>query len=236
MSISIIVPAVNEAAVIAEQVRLIQRHGGSGVKEIIVVDGDSDDTTVVEARNCGAQVVHCAERSRAIQMNAGAQRAKGDVLFFVHADVQLVPSFVQDIEQTLQQGFDAGCYRYRFNSNRKMLAINAWFTRFDFLMFRGGDQTLFLRRDTFKKLGGFDERYSIMEDYDILIRLRKGHSFKIIQKDILVSARKYESNSWLRVQLANLLAFVMFRFKISPDKIKRAYKKMLNYRHDGLRN
>jgi rSAM/selenodomain-associated transferase 2 len=236
MSISVIIPAVNEAALIAEQIRFIQQYGGSDVKEIIVADGDSDDATALEAKNCGAQVVHCAERSRAAQMNAGAQRAKGEVLFFVHADVRLLPSFVQDIEQALQESYDAGCYRYVFQSNKKMLAINAWFTRFDFLMFRGGDQTLFIKRDVFKKLKGFDEHFSIMEDYDILIRLRKSYSFKIIQKDVHVSARKYETNSWLRVQLANLIAFTMFRLKISPNKIKHTYKKMLNYRHDGLRN
>lgn len=236
MTISVIIPTVNVAAIITDRISFIHNHGGSAVIEVIVCDGDSDDETVMRAEKAGARIVRCAERNRALQMNAGAARAKGDILYFVHADTQLISTFVADIEESITKGYQAGCYRYVFDSEKLILKLNAWFTRFDLVFCRGGDQTLFVKKDVFKTLKGFDENYVIMEDYDFLKRLRKQAAFLIIPKNVTVSARKYDNNSWARVQLSNLVAFCMFRFKMSPKKIKIAYKKMLNYRHDGIRN
>ncbi len=236
MTISVIIPTVNEADIIYDQVSFIRQYGGEAVLQVLVCDGDSDDETVLHAEKAGAHIVRCAERNRALQMNAGALKATGDVLFFVHADTQLFPGFVEDIREALVRGFDAGCYRYVFDKEKFMLKLNAFCTRFSFLFCRGGDQTLFIKKSTFKALNGFNEDFVIMEDYDFLNRLGKRYRFFIIPKNVVVSARKYKSNAWLRVQLANLIAFSMFRFHISPKKIKIAYKKMLNYRHNGLRN
>lgn len=236
MTISVIIPTVNEAAIIADRISFIHKHGGSTVVEVIVCDGDSDDETVMHAEKAGARIIRCAERSRASQMNAGAARAKGDILYFVHADTQLNCNFASDILEAIVKGFVSGCYRYVFDSEKLMIKVNAWFTRFDLMFCRGGDQTLFIKKDVFRALKGFDENYVIMEDYDILKRLRQEATFLIIPKNVTVSARKYVNNSWLRVQLSNLVAFSMFRFKMSPKKIKIAYKKMLNYRHDGICN
>jgi rSAM/selenodomain-associated transferase 2 len=236
MMISVIIPTVNEGAIIQNRIYFIREHGGSAVVEIIVCDGDSDDETVMHAEKAGAKIIRCADRNRALQMNAGASKAKGDILYFVHADTQLNLNFASDILDAVANGFDSGCYRYVFDSEKLMLRINAWFTQFDLMFCRGGDQTIFVNKEVFKALNGFDESFVIMEDYEFLKRLRKHASFLIIPKNVTVSARKYDDNSWLRVQLSNLVAFSMFRFKMSPKKIKIAYKKMLNYRHDGIRN
>ena len=198
--------------------------------EIIVVDGGSDDHTVEFARRAGAVTLCTSTRSRAHQMNAGAKHATGEVLYFIHADVKLIPSFVHDICDAVNEGFNAGCYRYVFDSSHPMLRINSYCTRFDRIMCRGGDQTLFVKRSIFESLNGFDEYYSIMEDYDFILRLRKNCQFKIIPKNITVSARKYETNSWLRVQLANLIVFLMFFRKQSPEQMRLVYKKLLRYR------
>jgi rSAM/selenodomain-associated transferase 2 len=229
-SISVIVPTVNEAPHIARRVAFLLQHGGGFVREVLVVDGESNDGTAREAELAGGRVIGALRRSRAHQMNVGAAHATGNVLYFVHADVELRPEFAQDIVESLQQGFDAGCYRYEFISPSRMLRINAWFTRFDRLMCRGGDQTLFIKREVFDRLNGFDEHYTIMEDYDFLIRLWKQHTFRIIPKNIKVSARKYETNSWLRVQLANLTVFLLFFLRVHPDRLKRLYSRLLTYR------
>jgi GT2 family glycosyltransferase len=97
-------------------------------------------------------------------------------------------------------------------------------------MCRGGDQTLFVTKSVFEDLDGFNEYYSIMEDYDFIIRLRQKFKFKIIPKDITVSARKYKTNSWLRVQVANLTVFLMFFLQQHPERMRSVYKKMLKYR------
>jgi hypothetical protein len=97
-------------------------------------------------------------------------------------------------------------------------------------MCRGGDQTLFITKTLFLKLGGFNEYYTIMEDYDLIQRIREHAKFKIIPENVLVSARKYEKNSWLRVQSANFIVFMMYFLKKHPSQMKEAYSKMLNYR------
>lgn len=230
MTISVIIPTLNEAQYIVQRIEFIKNYGGEAVIEIIVVDGQSSDETQALAAKAGAEVLVSPTQSRAAQMNYGARLAKAEVLYFVHADVQLIPSFVQDIQEGLKAGYAAGCYRYRFDVDKMMLKVMAFFTRFDGIMCRGGDQTLYVKKDVFLTLKGFDEYFTIMEDYDFIIRLKKNHKFKVIKKEVVVSARKYEMNSWFRVQSANLIIFIMFFLKRPPDQMKKMYKKLITYR------
>lgn len=227
VSISVIIPTVNEANRIYSLIQFIIKHGGEAVLEVIVVDGESTDDTISEATRAGAMVLKSAIRTRAAQMNLGAREARGSVLYFVHADIILQPTFVDDIGESLHLNFQAGCYRYLFDSDKRILKINAYFTRFRGIMCRGGDQTLFVTKSVFEELSGFDEYYTIMEDYDFIMRLRKKYTFRIISKDVIVSARKYEGNSWFRVQVANLTVFMMFFFKQHPQKMKRVYNMLI---------
>ncbi len=230
MTISVIIPTLNEAATIGSLVQQLWQFGGHAVVEILVVDAHSTDQTIGLARRAGATVLTAPEQCRAAQMNAGAAQATGEVVYFVHADVGIHPDFVADIAQAIQAGYTAGCYRFRFNSAHPLLRLNSYGTRFSGLMSRGGDQTLFMTRPLFNRLGGFNEQYVIMEDFEMIRRIRQVAQFAIIPKDVLVSARKYATNSWLRVQVANLTAFSLFFLNVAPVRIARTYKAMLNYR------
>ena len=230
MPISVIIPTYNEAANIAQVVEALRRHAPTGTVEVLVIDANSPDGTAEAARRAGATVLQAPQPGRAAQMNFGASQASGDVLYFVHADVGIHPDYVATIGAAVAQGHEAGCYRFRFDSSHPLLRINSYGTRFPGLMSRGGDQTLFITRALFQRLGGFDERFVIMEDFDIIVRIRRVASFLIVPQDVLVSARKYEANSWLRVQLANLTAFSLFFLRVSPGRIARTYKAMLNFR------
>ena len=230
MKISVIIPTWNERENIDDLVSFILTFGGKVIAEVIVVDGNSDDDTVHVAKHAGALTLSSAKRSRAVQMNLGVKQATGDILYFLHADVKLIPSFAEDIITSVSGGYPSGCYRYVFDSAHPMLKVNSYFTRFDRIMCRGGDQTLFVTKSVFEDLDGFNEYYSIMEDYDFIIRLRQKFKFKIIPKDITVSARKYKTNSWLRVQVANLTVFIMFFLQQHPERMRSVYKKMLKYR------
>jgi rSAM/selenodomain-associated transferase 2 len=229
-SISVIIPTFNEAAGIARLVANLGRHAPAGEVEILVVDAQSTDNTAGLAQQAGATVLRSPTPGRAAQMNHGAARATGDILYFVHADVGIHPDYVATIRQAVAAGHAAGCYRFRFDSRHPLLRINSYGTRFKGLMSRGGDQTLFITKALFEQLKGFNERFVIMEDFEIIRRIRRVASFYIVPQDVVVSARKYETNSWLRVQLANLIAFAMFFLNVPPPRIARTYKALLNYR------
>ncbi|WOK06853.1 TIGR04283 family arsenosugar biosynthesis glycosyltransferase [Imperialibacter roseus] len=227
MTISVIIPTYNEEQNIVRLIESLKRHGDDESREIIVVDGGSSDDTARLAAAAGAVVVKAAVRQRSVQMNLGAEKAGGDVFYFVHADVVVEPDYMTDIFQSLSLGYESGCYRYRFNSNNLSLRINAFFTRFPFLWCRGGDQTLFVTKELFRNLGGFQEHYLIMEDYDIIERIKKKSSFRIMPREIVVSARKYDTNSYLRVQFANFLVFSLYFWGASQHRLTSLYKKLL---------
>ncbi len=228
--LSVIIPTYNEAANIGRLVAELRHHAPADAVEILVVDAASPDGTAEAARRAGATVLQSPRPGRAAQMNYGARQARGEVLYFVHADVGIHPDFLATIQAAVAQGHAAGCYRFRFDSAHPLLRINSYGTRFKGIMSRGGDQTLFITRALFEQLGGFNERFVIMEDFEIIQRIRKVASFFIVPQDVVVSARKYETNGWLRVQLANLTAFSLFFLKVPPPRIARTYKALLNYR------
>jgi rSAM/selenodomain-associated transferase 2 len=226
MTFSVVIPTYNEASNIARLVTELRRYAPQA--QVLVVDAHSPDGTAEAARQAGATVLLAPKPGRAAQMNHAATHATGELLYFVHADVSLHPDFVATISQAVADGFPAGCYRFRFDSRHPLLRINSYGTRFEGIMSRGGDQTLFITRALFEQLGGFNERFVIMEDFEIIQRIRRVARFFIAPHAVTVSARKYTTNSWLRVQLANLTAFSLFFLKASPVKIARTYKAMLN--------
>ncbi|MBK0382656.1 TIGR04283 family arsenosugar biosynthesis glycosyltransferase [Pedobacter sp. SD-b] len=235
MFLTVIIPTFNESENIQELLLHLQEISHRNI-EIIVSDGGSTDGTqkLIEQHQ-NVILLNSQEKGRAKQMNAAAKVAKGDVLYFVHADTLPPKSFYEDIKYCLAEGFPIGCYRFKFNSDKRILKVNAYFTRFDRLMCRGGDQSLFITRKLFDELNGYCENHKVMEDYDIIRRARKKHPFKIIPKDVIVSARKYDYNSYLKVNYANFVAFMMFYAKVDHDKIIKFYRKTLNHKNSELK-
>ena len=230
MRLHIIIPVVNEA----EQLRrllpyLLDELNGRGT--ITVADGGSTDATAsVVERSGRVAYLACPATGRSRQMNAAARlyHHPDDVYYFVHADTRPPRGFYTDIRRSVADGVPMGCYRFSFDSPSPLLAVNAFFTRFGGLACRGGDQSLFVCRDAWEQLGGFDDRMDIMEDYDIIRRARRaGIPFRIIPRSITVSARKYRANGWLRVQLANLRVFRMYQRDASQQEMVETYRRML---------
>jgi GT2 family glycosyltransferase len=162
-------------------------------------------------------------------MNFAASHASGTILYFVHADCFPPHDFLSDIGAAVEAGFDAGRYQTKFLSSKFLLKLNAFFTRFHMFSCYGGDQTLFITRYFFRKIGGFDESKYIMEDYDISSRIVKEGRYKIFPKPALVSARKYDKNSWLTVQKANYAAVKMYRTGVDTETILDHYRKNLQF-------
>ena len=225
--ISIIIPTYNEAENIAAIINYLKNNTHNSVAEIIVSDGGSTDKTLALAENAGAIAITSPQKGRAAQMNYGASNATGDILYFVHADTFPAASFATDIIEAVKNKFDCGRYQTKFNSKKWIYKFNAFFTRFDWLICYGGDQTFFITQKLFIELGGFNEAMQIMEEYDLTTRAKQKSRYKIFNKTTLISTRKYEGRSWWQVQMANRKAIQLFKSGASQQQIVEQYKIML---------
>lgn len=229
MRLHIIIPAIDEAENLRSLLPFLYAEL-SGNGQITVADGGStDDTKAVVRQAPDTHHLCCRCCGRAQQMNEAAalNQEEFDVVYFVHADTRPPQGFYQDIRESVSAGYPVGCYRFKFDTWHPMLMINAYFTRFGGLACRGGDQSLYLTTEAFCALGGFRDM-KIMEDYDIIQRTwEREFPFRVIPRAVTVSARKYRVNGWLRVQMANLKVFRMYKAGAPEEAMVAQYRKML---------
>jgi rSAM/selenodomain-associated transferase 2 len=225
--ISIIIPTLNEEENIKKLVPYLQNCCLNKAMEIIVVDCGSTDNTISIAQALGAKIIVSNVKGRAIQMNAGARAAKYDILYFVHADSIPPQTFFADINAAVTAGYEIGRYQTKFEGNNRLLKINAFFTRFDWFVCYGGDQTLYVTSSLFKKINGYNEHLLIMEEYDFVKRAGQFSRYKIFSKATQVSARKYSTNSWWQVQKANYTIVSLYKKGVSQKELVEKYKQLL---------
>lgn len=226
--ISIIIPAYNEADNIGQLIDFLSTHSKGEQTEIIVVDGGSDDDTVRMAQNHGARTITSPQKGRAKQMNFGADNARGEVLYFLHADTFPPPTFIAEIKDKMNRGFDCGCFRLSFDNRHPALRFYAWFTRFNIDAFRFGDQSLFAKKALFCKINGFNEKLLVMEDQEIVTRLKNHAQFGIIKKAVVTSSRKYQQFGVFRLQLIFSIIVVLFYLNISQEVLVHFYKTFMS--------
>lgn len=224
--LSVIIPTYNEAAGIGLLVHSLRAHGGAEL-EIIVADGHSTDATIEQAEAAGARVVRSPRKGRAAQLNAGAAAATGAVLYFLHADSYPPNSFAADIRQAVGAGASSGCYRLAFDDPHWLLRLSAWCTRFDFDAVRFGDQSLFVRREVFARAGGFREELIVMEDQEIIHRLRQGGAFRLLAGAVTTSARKYRANGVVRLQAIFTLIYLLYRLGVAQTRLVQVYRALI---------
>ncbi|WP_207420679.1 TIGR04283 family arsenosugar biosynthesis glycosyltransferase [Desertivirga brevis] len=226
--ISIIIPAYNEEECLGENISsLLSDARKVTAVEVIVSDGGSTDRTVELAEQAGATVVISPKKGRSAQMNFGASFAKGKILYFLHADTRAPAGFSKDILHAFCKGHTSGCFMLQFDHSHWFLRLNCWFTRFDFNYFRFGDQSLFVSRGLFEKSGGFREDHIVMEDQEIIKRIRKLSAFTIIKKPVLTSARKYLENGIYKTQGIFFLIFLMYQIGFSQQTLVRTYRRLI---------
>lgn len=230
MTVSIIIPALNEAEEIGRVVTHLCENADERLVNLLVIDAGSTDGTREIAASAGAEVLMAPAKGRSKQMNFGARHSRGEVLYFVHADTLPPTSYLDDITAAIAEGYPIGSYQSTFDTKHPLLRVNAYFTRFDFMWCRGGDQSIYIDRAVFEAFDGYREDYMIMEEYEFMQRVRKKHRFKIMPGATLISARKYEENSYFRVQLANLIVFNMYRLGFSQQRLAQTYCRLLKYR------
>ena len=223
--ISIIIPVLNEADSILKVLRYLNRNSSQeNIEEIIVVDGGSEDETIVLAQDYGVSIIN-SEKGRAKQMNLGAKNAKGEILYFLHVDTLPPANFDQSIISAVSANHRVGCFQMRFDSNSRFLNFFAWFSRVNHTICRGGDQSLFITKDLFNKVKGFNEDYIVYEDNEFIGRLYKETYFKILPERVKTSARRYEERGVVQLQYHFGMIHLNHYLGAGPEKLYRYYRR-----------
>ena len=221
--LSIIMPVLNEGDGIAAALDALADLRALGT-ELIVVDGGSHDATVEQAQLRADQVI-LAPRGRALQMNAGAERASGDVLLFLHADTRLPAGADRVVLNGLDRPRRAwGRFDVKIEGRSPLLPIVAWLMglRSRLTGIATGDQAIFMRREAFQAVGGFPA-IALMEDIAMCKRLKRLGRPLCLRACVTTSGRRWEKNGVLStILLMWRLRFAYF-FGADPKQLARQY-------------
>lgn len=220
MSVSVIIPTLNEEGCLAETLHQLREQRPH---QVIVVDGGSQDATCQKAKDTDV-LLHCSP-GRAIQMNRGADRATGDILLFLHADCVLESGALEEAEELLRRrSIVAGCFRMSVRaSGWRYRAIDYCATaRVRLLGLPYGDQGLFLYKDNFQRLGGFPP-VRLMEDLYFGRQMRHQGRIVLASRRIFVSPRRWERTGLVRQTLRNWTLTALAAVGVHPDWLETYY-------------
>ncbi len=231
MRLSVVIPTLNEEEQIAGAIQSI----GQG-SEIIVVDGGSRDATRDIASSLGARV-KLSKRGRGLQMDAGALKASGEVLLFLHADTRLPKGWLGIVESALSdEGVVGGAFSLKIDSQRYIFRIIERMAniRSRFLGFIYGDQAIFVRREAFFESGCF-KSLPLMEDIECVKSLRAIGKVVILDEPVLTSYRRWEGKPVIVTTFRNWIILVKYLLGVSPERLYlRYYKKQASGEHDDI--
>ena len=230
-TVSVIIPALNEADGIAATLASVARQRPPW--EVVVADGGSaDGTPEAVARAMPLARVIRPGRGRARQMNAGAEAASGEILLFLHADTHLPEGALDAVREALAAPPDrrqapavGGCFRTRFVGEgargvwMRLWESPAWMRWWRFAF---GDRAPFVRRETFRAVGGFRQQ-PLFEDLDFVRDVRARGRFVFLDAAVETSARRFGQNGALRQQLRNFALWTAWNVGVAPERLARFY-------------
>ncbi len=216
--VTVIVPVLNESEFLPQ---LLERLRVLGAKDVIIVDGGSDDGTPDLAKGKAKIVV--SERGRARQMNAGAIEAKGDILLFLHADTELPEGAFDLIEKEMADPkVVGGRFGVKLDNPRFIFRLIGAMINLRDAIFGGytGDQAIFVRREVFEALGGYRD-IPLMEDLDLARRLRRFGRAVRLRAKVTTSARRWEKEGIAKT--IALMWFLRLAYLLGVDPARLAH-------------
>lgn len=221
--ISIIIPALNEEMHLARCIGSIRSEGFS--EEIIVADGGSNDRTKEIASGYHGVRLLASAKGRGSQMNTGSRVATGDILLFLHADTILEQGWSKELCSALENhSFVGGAFSFCIdNPSSKYRLVEAWVRmRCRIFNLPYGDQAIFIRKHIFQKLGGYKE-IPLMEDVDIISRMKELGKISVLRKKAVTSGRRWVSKGLLKTAAVNQMTLFMYHLGVSPERLARFY-------------
>ena len=219
--ISVIVPVKDEPPGVVEP--LARFAGPADESELVVVDGGGDERTRQAFREAGARVLSLPG-TRGSRLAQAAASARGDALFFLHADSQPPDDALALISRSLEDGADAGAFSLAYEgADRRMRWIAWWANRRSRLGMPFGDQGIFCRRSTYERTGGFRD-LPICDDLDLVRRLRKAGAFLVRPEKTVTSPRRYREAGALRQVLRTWRVLAGYYAGVRPETLSRWYE------------
>lgn len=227
VGVSVIIPVLHESEYICDSLRWLALAAGTASYEVIVVDGDPAGSTI--ARIADPDVIgFTAPKGRAAQMNAGAARASGIILLFLHADTLLPKNALSKITAALADGrCVGGAFNLGIANPRWIFRLTGWCASLKHRITRipYGDQAIFMQRTYFEAIGGYPE-IPLMEDVALMKRVkRQKDRIVILPAAVATSSRKWEKDGVAFTILRNWVIQVLYLFGVPAEKLVKYYYK-----------
>lgn len=233
--VSVIVPVLNDAGSLEGA---LESLGDDPRVEIIVVNAGERTPAMIALEHAAPHVRWLTSPpARGRQMNLGAREAHGDWLLFLHADTRLLAGWVEELERAARQSsVVGGSFRFQLDSGRRWARVleRGVAARVRWLDLPYGDQALFVRRDVFAALGGYRE-LPLMEDVDFVRRLRRKGHLHHSTLPAVTSARRWETDGWIRRTVENVILVLLFLAGVSPSWLAARYRRSAPAQDGGPR-
>jgi rSAM/selenodomain-associated transferase 2 len=227
--ISVIIPTLNAEASLTDTLAALVPAAVDGlIREVIVVDGGSEDHTAAIADGAGATFTS-SSGGRGLQLAAGAALARFPWLLFLHADTILDPSWERDVSvfmERVDRGVRppaAAAFRFALDDAglRPRLLERLVALRCAVLRFPYGDQGLLISKRLYEEIGGF-RPLTLMEDVDMVRRLGR-RRLVMLGARAVTSAERFRRDGYARRSARNLLCLTLYTLRVPPHVIQRIY-------------
>lgn len=224
--LSIIMPTLNAADHLPRSLSALVFGAVEGlVKELVVVDGGSDDATLLIADDAGARIIN-SEPGRGMQLQAGGKAAKSEWLLFLHADTILSDGWIVEVEKFIRNGNKnkTGIFQFALDDTRIRARALELIVRIrcKLIALPYGDQGLLISRKLYDEIGGFND-IVLMEDVDIIRRIGRSR-LHYFQTTATTSAERYKRDGYVARMARNAMCLAMWFAGVSPEKILDKYR------------